>query len=234
MAPGLASGLSLAPGNCLGETTVLGPLSRRVAGMEFQFGDKRAPIFAICLGADGTTGQANLQVPFELGAGTVGMLVRYGADTSSPQEFSIGDLPVLPASPGIFEYSLDASTKLAIAIKQDGSIVSPTNPAKPGDTVRVYTTGLGPILPSQATDQLGFPGQKPFFTPTVKLGGADLGGVTAEYAENVIGIFVVTFQIPSTQAAGNAVELIIGAVTDKGTGNIPYMSQTSHLVIGSK
>jgi uncharacterized protein (TIGR03437 family) len=234
MAPGLASGLSLAAGNCLSEGTVLGALPTRVAGVEFQFGDKLAPIFAICLGEDGTTGQANLQVPFELGAGKVGVVVRYGAGTSSPSEFHMNDLSVLSASPGIFEYPVDASTKLAVALRQDGSVVSASNPAKQGDTIRVYTTGLGLVLPSEKTNQIGFPGQRPYFTPTVKLGGADLGGVTAEYAENIIGIFVVTFQIPSTQAVGNAVELVIGAVTDKGTGNIPYTSQISHIAIASK
>ena len=234
MAPGLASGLSLAPGNCLSEVALLGALPTRVAGVEFQFGDKLAPIFAICLGEDGTTGQANLQVPFELGAGKVGMIVRYGAGTSSPNEFHMNDLSVLSASPGIFEYPVDASTNAAAAIRPDGSMVSASNPAKQGETIRVYTTGLGLVLPSQKTNQVGFPGQRPYFTPTVKLGGTDLGGVTAEYAENVVGIFVVTFQIPSTQTVGNTVELVIGAVTDKGTGNIPYKSQISHIAVASK
>jgi hypothetical protein len=53
-----------------------------------------------------------------------------------------------------------------------------------------------------------------------------MGGVTAAYAD--IGLFVVTFQIPSSQATGDAVELVIGAVKDdKSTAT----SQTSHIPI---
>jgi uncharacterized protein (TIGR03437 family) len=227
MAPGITAGLNMAAGTCLSGGTIEGPLPTRVAGVEFQFGSILAPIFAICRNADGTE-QANVQAPFELAPGNISVIVRYNAGTASKTEFGVSGVPVLNAAPGIFEYMPDASTKAAVAVKADGSIVSPSNAAHPGDVLRVYVTGLGPVLPHVATNQQGFPGQVPFFAPTVSLGDTALTGVTAEYAENMIGIFVVTFQIPSGQAAGAATPLKIGVIKDdKSTAT----SQTSQIAI---
>ena len=47
------------------------------------------------------------------------------------------------ASPGLFQ--LDAQN--AIATRADGSLITPDAPAKPGDVVVLYATGLGQTLP---------------------------------------------------------------------------------------
>ncbi len=236
-AAGLTTGLNIPSGSCLSGDPIsglpeTGGLPTIVGGVEFEFGDKLAPIFAICRNADGTE-QANLQAPFELGAGSVGVLVKYAAGTSSENDFFVGGVPVLSASPGIFEY-VDASSanqaKLAVAIKADGSVISSANPAHPGDTIQVYVTGLGPVLPNVATNQLGAPGEKVYFTPTVTLGGTNMGGVTAAYAENAIGIYLVQFQIPSGQAAATT-PLIVGVISDKASGNTAFTSQQSQIPI---
>jgi len=236
-AAGLTTGLNIPSGSCLvgdqtGGLPGTGALPTILGGVEFEFGNILAPIFAICLNADGTE-QANLQAPFELGVGGsgVGVTVKYAAGTPSESDFFVGGVPVLSASPGIFEY-VAASNKYAVAIRTaDGSVISPLNPALPGDTIRVYVTGLGPVLPNIATNQLGAPGEKLYYTPTVTLGGTNLGGVTATYAENAIGIYAVQFQIPSGQAAGTTA-LIVGVVSDKATGNTVFTSQTSQISIG--
>jgi uncharacterized protein (TIGR03437 family) len=228
---GLTTGLNLAPGSCLTDGTIdglptTGGLPTRIAGVEFQFGSKLAPIFAICKNADGTE-QANVQVPFDVAPGTVWGIVRYGAGTSSPTEFGIPNVQLLNAAPGIFEYYVSGSTLGAIAVRPDGSVVSPTNGAKAGETIEVYVTGLGPVLPTAKSNVPGM-GEKTYFTPTVKLGDKDLASVTATYARNGIGIYLVTFQIPSDQAASASVPLVIGVVkNDKTTA----VSQTSHIAI---
>jgi uncharacterized protein (TIGR03437 family) len=126
---------------------------------------------------------------------------------------------------------MDSSTKVAVAVKDDGSLISSSNPAHPGDTIHVYTTGLGPVLPHVSTNQPGVPGQIPYFTPLVSLGATQMGGVTADYAENMIGIFVVSFQIPSDQAAGATVPLKVSVKTDKSA---IVDSQTSQITIAAK
>jgi len=90
--------------------------------------------------------------------------------------------------------------------RPDGTIVSPTNAAKAGETIRLYVTGIGWVLDSTRkqvqTNQPGYPGQLPWdVTTSVTLNNAGTSGVTAEYAENLIGVFVVSFQVPAQNAS---------------------------------
>ena len=228
---GLTTGLDLQPGSCLSDGTigglpVTGGLPTRIAGVEFQIGSKLAPIFAICKNEDGTE-QANIQVPFEVAPVKSWGVVRYNAGTPQMTEFSTSELEIRNAAPGIFEYYVSDSTLGAVAVKADGSVISPGNPAHPGDTIEVYVTGLGPVLPTAASNVPGA-GQKVYFTPTVELGGRQVATVAAEYAHNGIGIYLVTFQIPQDQAAGDTVDLKVGVLrNDKTTAD----SQTSHIAI---
>jgi hypothetical protein len=48
------------------------------------------------------------------------------------------------------------------------------------------------------------------------LGGSGAPGVTAEYAQNLIGVFVVTFQVPADAQTGAAVPLIVSVLKDNG------------------
>jgi uncharacterized protein (TIGR03437 family) len=215
-APGLTFGLNLAPGACLNGTTMAGPipvgsLPTRVAGVEFQFGNLLAPIISICTGLDGTE-QALVQAPFELAPYTTGVTARYGAGTGIVTTFGVGDVPVRNAMPGIFEFN-----GVALATLPDGTYVSADRPAHPGDEISVQVTGLGPVLPGVQTNVPGLPGQRPYFMPIVSLNGAGVAGVTAEYSRNLIGVFTVTFQIPSDAATGSAVPLEIDVRTDNGT-----------------
>jgi len=219
IAPGLTTGLNMPAGSCISAGTEASPLPTRLAGMEFQFGGLLAPIFAICRNADGGE-QANVQAPFELAPVVpppgISVTVRSGAGTANPVETTIDGVAVANAQPGIFEY-LAGSQKVAVAVRvSDGSYIGPGNAAHPGDEIRVYVTGMGPVQPWVPTNRPGVGGQGMYFTPLVTLGGTPMGGVRAEYAENMIGIFVITFQIPSDQPTGAAVPLTVGVLTDRG------------------
>src|SRR4029453_800481 len=131
-----------------------GGLPTRIAGVEFQIGSKLAPIFAICKNEDGTE-QANIQVPFEVAPVKSWAVVRYNAGTPQMTEFSTPELEIRNAAPGIFEYYVSDSTLGGVGVKGDGSLLSPGNPAHPGDTIEVYVTGLGPVLPTAASNVPG-------------------------------------------------------------------------------
>lgn len=209
-APGLTAGLSIETGTCLSGGGI-GPAPTRLAGVEFLFGDRPAPIFAICNNTDGSE-QANVQVPFELGVPVSDLFItiRYFADTASPTSFSKGGVTVLSVAPAIFEWVAN-SQKIAVAQRPDGSIVSPDNPAHAGETIRVYATGLGWTMPAPRTDQPGIPDQVTYNQAVATLNGQGVGAVNATYAENMIGLYIVEFQIPSGQT-GTGVPLIIGVV----------------------
>jgi uncharacterized protein (TIGR03437 family) len=153
--------------------------------------------------------QITVQAPFELApVDGIPVIVRTGVGTDSVREFTADSVPILPAAPGIFEYA-PAGDLIAVAVRSDGSYVSPSNPARKGETIWLFATGLGPILPSVETNQPGVPGQVPFFRPVVNVGGMGAGGVTASYAENLIGIFVVSFMVPAEAPSGAGVELTL-------------------------
>jgi uncharacterized protein (TIGR03437 family) len=146
------------------------------------------------------------------------VVVRTGVGTAEPQENVIGGVPILPAFPGIFEQGAGAE-RMAVALRADGTAVTAADPARKGDTLRILATGLGPVLPAVKTNQPGVPGQVPFFRPVLKLGGREVEGVTAEYGKNLIGVFVVTFQVPADAAAGLDVPLVLDLVEGAGTAH---------------
>ncbi len=210
---GLATGLTIPPGVCVSgapDGNLEHGLPTQLAGISVQFSTQLAPIFAVCKGSDGT-GQVNVQAPFELAPARITVMVRTGIGAPSEKTIFVNDVQITNAQPGIFEYS----TQAAVALRPDGSVVSPANRARRGEAIRIFTTGLGPVLPAVKTNQPGYRGQKPFFATSVQLGGSGAPGVTAEYAQNQIGVFIVTFQVPADALIGDAVPLVVAVVTDK-------------------
>jgi uncharacterized protein (TIGR03437 family) len=57
---------------------------------------------------------------------------------------------VVQTSPAVF--TVDGTS--AVALNQDGTLNSPTNPAPVGSIITVFATGLGPITPPQADGSL--------------------------------------------------------------------------------
>jgi hypothetical protein len=84
------------------------------------------------------------------------------------------------------------------------------------------------VLPVVKTNQPGVPGQAPFFRPVVNLGGSEADVVSAEYAKNLIGVFVVTFQVPPDAAIRPDVPLELSVVED---GTRVYTSPPSRLPV---
>lgn len=219
---GLTTGLTIPPGACLTQVSD-GNLERglptRLAGIEVWFSTQIAPIFAICKNLDGSE-QINVQAPFELAPATITAMVTTGIGTAAEMNTFVDGVQISNALPGIFEYDVSSSARAAVALRPDGTVVSPSNQARRGEVIRVFTTGLGPVLPvgdvPVKTNQPGYPGQKPFFVTSVQLGGSGAPGVTAEYAQNLIGVFIVTFQVPADAQTGAAVPLIVSVLKDNG------------------
>ena len=81
--------------------------------------------------------QINFQVPFDIDTGPGAAQVEvtsFGETTASIAVDSFIE------DPGIFTYN-----DYAVAVHVDGSLVTPTDPASAGETIIVYTTGLGPV-----------------------------------------------------------------------------------------
>jgi uncharacterized protein (TIGR03437 family) len=230
---GLTTGLTIPAGTCLSaipDGNLQRGLPTTLAGIQIVFSTQVAPIFGVCVNADGTE-QVNVQAPFALAPASITVDIKIGVGTAEVDTY-IPNVTVSATEPGIFEYNVNPNTRIALAQRPNGTIVSPTNPAKAGETIRLYVTGIGWVLDSSdqqvQTNQPGYPGQLPWnVTTAVTLNNAGVTGTTAEYAQNLIGVFVVSFQIP----AQNAAATVPISVTVTPLNGSPVTSVVSHIPV---
>jgi len=227
---GLAAitGSGLAPNGAasLFPAPVFGSPPTSVNGITVDFNNYFAPIFSATL----VNGQPQLtvQVPCEVTAGTVPVTVNVGGASTSVQ------VTVMPAAPGIFQIAYSDGTARAVSLRSDGSFVSLTNPARRGEIVRVYVTGLGPTSPYVGTGQVDNPGADLYgddaqVTGTVAVGLSTVGGATvtsARLGANMIGVFEVAFIVPANAPQGNNIGFSVSVIPAGKTTAITSASST--------
>jgi uncharacterized protein (TIGR03437 family) len=199
-------GAGLAPGiqGVVIPTTPVGPLPYLLAGDRVSFANGQAPIFNVA--HVGNQEQVTVQVPCDLTPGSnvpVTVNVSGGSITVN--------VTVLPASPGIFETVGSDGHGYAVLLRQDGSFVSLTNPARRNEIIRMYVTGMGPTSPVVGTNQFPTPVTDANVTGQVIVGvnNAGVRVVSARVAPNLIGVFEIAFQVPSDAITGNTVVLSV-------------------------
>ena len=191
---GLAPGIqgAVVPG-------LFGPLPLQVANVTVQFGNSFAPIYSVVNSAGQES--VTVQVPCEVQAGAVPVTIRVGGGSA---QFSV---QVLSVAPGIFEMPMSDGRRRAVLVKPDGSFVSIENPARKGEVIRMYVTGLGPVTPAVGTNSPGIPDTESMVTDLGSIiAGVNNAGVrvvSAKYARDLIGVYEVAFQVPNDVPAGN-------------------------------
>jgi len=226
IAPGLAPGIQgvVTPGG------VFGPLPYMLASDAVTFNGVQAPIFNVA----NVSGQQQItvQVPCETApSSSVPVTVTVG---SAPP--ATVNVPVLAASPGIFQTTMSDGVVRAVIVRPDGSFVSLANPARLGETVRAYATGLGVASPSVGTNATAIPGNDAIAQGTVIIGVTNSAGQgegvrvsTARVAPDLIGVFEIPFQVPSDAATGNNVSFSVGVIPIGGS--TPIYSATAKIPI---
>jgi uncharacterized protein (TIGR03437 family) len=209
IAPGLAPGIQgvVTPGS------LFGPLPYLLASDAVSFNGTAAPIFNVA--NVGGQEQITVQVPCEVTpSSAVSVAVTVGA--APPVTVSV---PVLAASPGIFETTMSDGVLRAVAVRPDGSWVSLINPARRGETIRVYATGLGVTSPSVGTDATAIPGVDAVVQGNLIMGVTNTAGQgegvrvsTARVAPDLIGVMEIPFEVPMDAATGNNVSFSIGVI----------------------
>jgi uncharacterized protein (TIGR03437 family) len=201
--PGVAPGVQ----GCIGSGSVSGPLPLSLGGVEVAFGSSAAPLYSVC--NVGGMEQATVQAPFGLASGTTNATVRVQGGSTV-----VNNVQILPAQPGIFEYrSVSDGRFYAVVTRPDGSFVGPDNRLRRGEIGRAYLTGLGPVIPQAVTNTAGVAGQEVLHTVIVGVNNAGVRVLSAEYAENMIGVYVVEFEVPSDTATGVDVPFSIAVIT---------------------
>lgn len=149
--------------------------------------------------------QINAVVPNNI-SDTADVVVQYQDEQTYP--FPLG---LAPAAPEIFVQQ-DRSTN-AVAVNQNGSLNSPSNPAPAGSTIEVWATGQG--LTDNST-----PNAKPQLPVSATIGGV---GAAVAFAGLIYpGVLQVNLKVPPDAPTGDAVDLVltIGTISSKHTATL--------------
>ena len=183
------------------------PFSTSLGGVTVSVGGVPAPLRDAIPGTASSRSQINAQIPWEALQGeqpaSVGVIVTNGGASPSQQ------LQITPVAPGIF--TIPPGVGNAIAINPDGSIAAPdgsipgypTRPAKRGDGVFFYATGLGAVTPAVADgadslDQL----RKTLASFTVVVDGIPVTPFFTGLSPQFPGVNQINFTVPNGAHSG--------------------------------
>jgi uncharacterized protein (TIGR03437 family) len=225
-AGGLVSifGTNLASQLALADTI---PLATSLANVTVTFNGIAAPLEFV------TSGQINAQIPYEIFPagtnGTANVIVSNNGVPSAPEPITINQF-----APGVFTIPPGGGYSIAIIATDPndharyGALAAPvgaisgypTTPARPGDALIVYATGLGPVTPSvqsghDSLDTLRYTVTK----PTVLIGNlaSDLffWGLTPQFP----GVYQLNLSVPQATPGDKVpLQVQIGGITSPATG----------------
>jgi uncharacterized protein (TIGR03437 family) len=172
-------------------------LNTALAGSQVMVNGKPAPI----LYASPT--QVGVQIPYEITgtSATIGVSVAGRASTPATVEIS-------PAAPGIFAVSSDGKGAGAIT-HANGTPVTTQNPARPGEIVIIYATGLGQVAPSVPTGAVPSGTSNTVAPVSLSIGGISAIPDFAGVAGCCVGLNQINARIPNGISPGNAVPVIV-------------------------
>jgi uncharacterized protein (TIGR03437 family) len=194
------------------------PLPFEVRKVSVKFGATPAPILALS-NIDGQE-SVTVEVPFEIPTGWTTVTLRVG-DLSASKK-----VQVLPATPGVFQARMSDSKVRGIVLRPDGSVVDLERPAHPGDRLRMFATGLGPLAPAVRTNQTGIvpSSSGPIWRLIIGVNHQGVPLVSARYTGVMAGVEEITFQIPPDVPPGTEIPLSVGVVVD---GKTVYSNKSS-------
>jgi len=179
------------------------PLPRSLAGTSVIVNGIRAPLLAVA-NVDGRE-QINLVAPWEIGTEPVAtvQVVNNGL-ASLPVR-----VPVLPAHPGVF---LIDGVHAAAQHGADYSLVSAARPARRGEVILLYATGLGAVQPPVANGAPApaTPLSTTVATPMVLVGGGSAEVLFSGLAPGYAGLYQLNVRIPEASAVGD-VDVVVTA-----------------------
>jgi uncharacterized protein (TIGR03437 family) len=179
------------------------PLPLSLGGATIILGGKQAPLLFT------TDGQVNAVVPYGIPVNSAQQAVAArGSTISVPQPVTLA-----PAAPGVF--TSDGRQGIVVDVDAAGNqtLVDPAHPARIGDALVIYCTGLGEVDPSVTTGSPApaSPLSNAVNPVTVTIGGIDANVLFAGLTPTQVGLYQVNIVIPAGITPGAQVPLIISA-----------------------
>ena len=184
------------------------PLPTNVSGTIVLIGGIQAPLYYV------SPGQLNAELPLELTAGRqYQILVSANGALTTPDTLSIE-----PVTPGVAAQT----NGTIIAQHADGSYVTTTSPAQPGEVVTIYLAGMG------LTDQTIMTGEvspsnplaHPQVMPAVTVNGESAQVAFAGLTPQAVGLYQINFTVPVDAQAGNLMVIVSQGTVQANTGTI--------------
>ena len=170
------------------------PLPTVLGNTSVTFNGVAAPLFSV------SASQIYAQAPFNLPDGVAASIqVSQGNALSAAQTVNVA-----AASPGIFIVD-QASSAAAVLHAADYSLVTSSSPARPGEYLLIYCTGLGAVGTSVASGAMA-PSVPPDSTvqpPTVSIANLSANVTFAGLAPGFVGLYQINVQAPAGLPTGN-------------------------------
>jgi uncharacterized protein (TIGR03437 family) len=189
------------------------PLPKRLGGTELILDGQPLPLLAV------TPNQVQAQLPYDLGgraAATFYVRTEHaGGAVSVTTPIS---LKLVPASPGLFAFS-GTEPRAAILLHsagiQSGPPVTEESPAKPGEIVTIWATGLGSVVENGTGPAVlaGTPHEGPAAAVSLPI-SAQVDGqpaqvISAKLPQGAVGVYQIEIAVPQEQATASEARLSI-------------------------
>lgn len=173
----------------ISSTTI--PLANSLGNTSVIIGGMQAPLYYM------SPGQINAQVPFGLAPGnSYQVIVNANGALSTPDPIQLArDLP------GIAAFASGA----IIAQHGDGSLITETSPAAPGEYIVFYVAGMGTTNETVASGgpSPSSPLATPLDPPTLSINGTDVPIYFAGLTPTLVGLYQVNVQVPANEPNGD-------------------------------
>ena len=188
--------LILLNGTNLADTPVVStsPFPPDLGGVQVFMNNIPAPLYYVTPSLIATV------VPYEIVTPVVEIQVVKGGDASNVITAFVG-----ATAPGVFT-NPPGGVGQALIQHSDYSLVTPDNPAQPGETVLCYLTGTGAILPTVPDGEAGpiFPLSTTVADIGVKIDGASATVIYSGLAPTLSGMYALVFAVPNQAQPGDA------------------------------
>ena len=174
------------------------PFPTRLRGVRVLVDGVEAPIMAL-VSRNGQE-QINIQVPCFTKAPSTEVVVTIENNGVSA---TFAGVRTFAAQPGVYPITLPSGT-FAAALHLDGTLVTPSNPARPGEIIQLFWNGGGALTPAIGTN-VAAPLNPLSFVDVgvaVRLDGALTEVLASVYAPNFLTLYQTNFRVPANARTG--------------------------------
>jgi uncharacterized protein (TIGR03437 family) len=210
----LADSTLVAPGVSVSNGIYTTDLPTRLGGISLTVNGLPAPLFSV------SPQKVEFQIPYDIPVSSRfrGLVPLVLIKEGSPSQAPPVQIPLIAAAPGIYVYNYGDYTETffmdgasAVARHADGTLIHPSQPAKPGETIALQVTGLGIVDPIPENGQRAWEdhaGEAIYF-PKVTIGGKNAKVVSAKLKPREAGVYDLRVVVPEDSTENNNIPVVV-------------------------